>query len=229
MHPRSKDRVYQIVDELFGMDTNLNLRRDGENLATVRELAQARASMGYPPRKDTDVSFGDALNWEWIIACATALKSDVVIVSRDADFGVSIGERTFINDWLLCEFKERVGARRNVVLTNLLTTALQWFERPVTEEQVAGERETTTEPTVAEPLARFGENIDKLRAEFPNAEFEVVEPKIRDWLREAFMEMAKGAVEEMATPLVEKSLNDMRARWKQLASTDNKAGERESR
>jgi hypothetical protein len=75
-----------------------NLSRDKEVRFEIRELAQKRFTLGYPPRKQGDQSIGDAINWEWIVRCAEESGSGVVIVTRDSDYGLPIGGKPALND-----------------------------------------------------------------------------------------------------------------------------------
>src|SRR5258708_39772823 len=70
-------------------------------------------------------SLGDSINWEWIVHCAINSEDyhNVLIVSRDSDFGVTYDGKATLNDWLYREFKERVSRKRKVELTQKLTDA----------------------------------------------------------------------------------------------------------
>jgi len=134
--PNEHDQVYKSFNRIFDSRSALNLCRPMKERFTVRNLARKRFALGYPPRKNDDTSIGDALNWEWIIACAN--KSDpnthVMIVSRDSDYGCQLDSEYFINDWLLREFKDRVSQKRKIVLTGKLTDALRKMSEIVTKE-----------------------------------------------------------------------------------------------
>jgi hypothetical protein len=134
LNPTRNDPIYQQLQRLFKSSSNLNLNRDKAIRYTVRRRAQKRFFLGYPPRKGSDTSIGDAVNWEWIVECAIQQKTDVTIVSRDNDFGISHNKKRYINDWLKQEFKERVGRRKEIVLTNSLTSALSQLKVKVSEQ-----------------------------------------------------------------------------------------------
>lgn len=120
-NPSSNDDVYMTLQRLFKNPSDLNLKRPDKTRFEVRNLARKRFILGYPPKKkDSDISIGDAINWEWIIKCAKNKNQDVVIVSRDTDYGCLFGNEPIINDWLLQEFKERVNRRKKVILTDKL-------------------------------------------------------------------------------------------------------------
>lgn len=123
LNPTRNDPIYKHLQRLFKSDSDLNLNREKDIRYTIRRRAQKRFFLGYPPRKTSDNSIGDAVNWEWIVECAIRRKSDVTIVSRDNDFGISHNKKRYINDWLKQEFKERVG-RKEIALTNSLMSAL---------------------------------------------------------------------------------------------------------
>jgi hypothetical protein len=95
--------------------------------------------LGYPPRKDDDLSIGDAINWEWIVHYACRSSGHAIIVSRDHDYGRAYGGHVFLNDWLQKEFKERVRSRGKIVLTNSLSSALKLMDVQVSKEVIEAE------------------------------------------------------------------------------------------
>ena len=133
-NPASHDNVYQCVQRLFRVKNEFNLSRTHKDRFRIRRLARKRHLLGYPPRKSSDTSIGDAIHWEWIIDCAAHDKSNVLIVSRDGDFGSSHGGHDHINDWLLKEFRERVGRNLRVELSKRLTEAMVRFDVEVSTE-----------------------------------------------------------------------------------------------
>ena len=137
-NPKGHDDVYKTVQRLFKNGSALNLKRPDEVRFEIRELAQKRFILGYPPRKNSDNSIGDAINWEWVIYCASKFKTDVVIVSRDTDYGCNFNGEMIINDWLLQEFKERVG-RKELILTNKLMRGFKLAGISVKQEEVKQE------------------------------------------------------------------------------------------
>ena len=139
-NPNRNDPVYKWTQKLFKTKSELNLDIDTNKDKLIRREAWRRFMLGRPPRKNDDTSIGDAVNWEWIIDCAERRNDDVIIVSRDSDFGITHGKEVFINDWLRQEFKERVNQRKNITLTNRLTDALKKLKIPVTEEQIKEEQ-----------------------------------------------------------------------------------------
>src|SRR5439155_27205632 len=101
----------------------------------IRRRAFRRFIQGFPPRKNDDTSMGDAINWEWIVHCAKESKAEIVIVSRDSDYGVAFEKQTFLNDWLLQEFKDRVSQQRKITLFTRLSEALKLFKVMVSQEE----------------------------------------------------------------------------------------------
>ena len=156
--PSRYDPVYRAATQLFGADSEYNLSRTKDARFGVRRRAWKRFILGYPPRKSSDTSTGDAINWEWIIDCASRSGKNVVIVSRDTDFGTEFGNDLFLNDWLQQEFRERVSRRRSITLTTRLAEAFKQAAVPVSTKEAADEvallEEIRTER--ATPIANLG-------------------------------------------------------------------------
>jgi hypothetical protein len=110
---------------------------DRDKKKQIFDLASQRHQRGFPPRKPDSSSLGDAINWEWILDSAELLSSDVLIVSRDGDYGLLRQNECYMNDWLSEEFKNRVSPKRKAALTPSLTAALKSLGVKVTaaEEQ----------------------------------------------------------------------------------------------
>lgn len=139
--PAQYDRIFQTLNRIYNQRSPLGLQRTDPTRFQIRNLARKRFSLGYPPRKGSDTSIGDAVNWEWIVRCAEKAEGapHVMIVSRDGDFGVTIDRKTYINDWLYREFKDRVGSKRKIELTDSLTVALKKMGETVQPEDEAEE------------------------------------------------------------------------------------------
>ena len=131
--PIRSDRVFQAINRLYEHESEFNIKRPNKVRLQIRRLAFKRFMLGHPPRKMGDFSIGDAVNWETIIYCASIskLNHNILIVSRDNDFGVTYDKDTILNDWLRREFKERVSRKRNIELTNKLTIALKKLDEAV--------------------------------------------------------------------------------------------------
>jgi len=140
-NPVSNDLAYQTFQRLFKSENEFNLTRKTEEKNLIKELALKRFLLGYPPRKKDDTSFGDSYNWEWLIHCANKYKIDVIIVSRDSDYGVKIDDGCILNDWLNQEFKDRVSKKRKIILTDKLSDAFKLISEKVTKEMENEEKE----------------------------------------------------------------------------------------
>ena len=66
-NPSRYDKVYQVAQRLFIKRKEIDLYRKSKMRYKIRELAEKRFMLGYPPRKNNDNSIGDAINWEWIV------------------------------------------------------------------------------------------------------------------------------------------------------------------
>ncbi len=139
--PAKHDPVYQLCQRIFHRQDNLVLSHDNDLRLDVRRKALRRFLHGYPPRKKNDTSLGDAFNWEWMIYCCAARKSNLVVVTRDSDYGITLSDQSYPNDHLVQEFKERVGKRRKLILYSRLTDGLKHFNVPVTKKETAAEDE----------------------------------------------------------------------------------------
>jgi predicted nucleic acid-binding protein len=142
--PIKADPVYQSLTRIFDHDGPYNLCRPDKKRFAIRNLARKRFSLGYPPRKPNASTLGDSIHWEWIIACARPNdreRHDVMIVSRDGDFGANLGNKATINDWLAREFRERVSPQRQIILFTRLTDALKKLDEQVSAADVAAEDE----------------------------------------------------------------------------------------
>lgn len=137
--PSNYDDVYVWLMQLFAKPSRWNLRRGQREYSQVYRRAWRRFAAGMPPRKRNDLSIGDALNWEWILQCATTADADVIVVTRDEDYGMTYGNMALPNDWLALEFAERVGNGRRFHLTRKVSDALAAVHVPVTAETKARE------------------------------------------------------------------------------------------
>jgi hypothetical protein len=140
--PTVHDPVYKVCQRIFHRPGDpIVLRRTDGCKREIRHKAFRRFLHGCPPRKADDVSIGDAFNWEWMVHCAKQQKAELVIVTRDTDFGAIIDGESYLNDHLKQEFQERVSKRRKIVLCSRLTEALMYFGRRVTQKEVQAEAE----------------------------------------------------------------------------------------
>ncbi len=160
LEPKRYDKVYKACQEIFEFRSNLNLRRPDKKRYDIRRLAKKRFMLGYLPRKKDDISIGDAINWEWIVACCNTEKKDVVIVSRDGDYGMTFNNKSFLNDWLNEEFKSRISPRRKVVLTNKLSEGLKKLSVHISKGAEKAEKDLRARVNVLRTETTFVDNID---------------------------------------------------------------------
>jgi len=136
--PNANDPVFKSFSRIVANSSrNFNFLRPEQN-KRIFELALQRHERGFPPRKPDAQSMGDAINWEWILDSAKLSLSDVLIVSRDGDYGLLRGGVCYLNDWLAGEFRNRVSPKRKAELIPSLSQALKQLKIKVT---VAEERE----------------------------------------------------------------------------------------
>jgi hypothetical protein len=89
-----------------------------------------------------------------MIHCANERNAELVIVSRDSDFGVTVDNKAYINDHLRQEFSERVSKKRSLLLYARLSDALKHFSVKVTpaEERAESEMVQTSRAQGALPV-----------------------------------------------------------------------------
>jgi len=126
--PTLHDPVYQACQRIFHREGSPIVLTHGNKIKNlIRRRAFRRFLHGYPPRKRTDISIGDAFNWEWMIHCARENTAELVIVSRDSDYGIAFEGDIHVNDDLRQEFAERVSKKRKILLYQKLSDALKHF------------------------------------------------------------------------------------------------------
>jgi hypothetical protein len=141
-NPARNDLVYKTCQRLFKSSSELNLKRTNPIRFEIQSLARERFDLGYPPRKDEDTSIGDAINWEWIVQCAKANDANIILATRDSDYGVI--DKELVNDWLAQEFRERVGGGRTLSMTSRLTKAFERSGVRVTKKEKNAEEQQIT-------------------------------------------------------------------------------------
>lgn len=120
----------------------------------IFELAQSRFQRGLPPRKKDDRSIGDAINWEWILYAVQPWKRDILIVSRDNDFGIY--SRGILNDFLAHEFRSKTRFKAH--LPQSLSQALKMMGVAVTpaeekeEQKIIRYKRITLVPAFVPPF-----------------------------------------------------------------------------
>jgi len=160
--PSYTDPVFKSLNRIFKNKWDYRQDRDDENRLTLRELAVKRFYLGYPPRKNNDITIGDSINWEYIIDCAKRSGKKIIIVSRDSDYGKTIDNVSYLNDWLHKEFKERVSSNGTIDLTPSLSYALKQLDSTVTTEMVTAENEFINS------LTEFQNSTSKMQTAFLN-------------------------------------------------------------
>lgn len=138
-NPILNDPVYSALQELFVSSKDTNLNYENEEISNIINLARDRFLLGCPPRKNDDNSIGDAINWEWIVKCGKSNNKDVIIVTRDSDYGRIYNNNYYLNDWLMEEFKKRTNESKKIILTDKLSTAFKLVDIPVTDEMIKEE------------------------------------------------------------------------------------------
>ena len=155
--PTHGDPVYQICQRCFHKTDEISLLRETKVKRKIVRQAFRRFLFGCPPRKKNDTSIGDAINWEWIVECANACQAEIHIVSRDTDYGITLEEKSYLNDHLRQEFKERVSKKRNIFLHTKLAEALKQFR--VTVSQAEEKEETEILQAKPSPIPRSAEMV----------------------------------------------------------------------
>ncbi len=132
-NPEENDEVFKALNLLENSKSSLFLSENHEESEPIFFRAKNRFLKGYPPRKSDDTSLGDGINWEWIVECSIKTEKDIILVSRDGDYGKKYENKSYLNDWLLHEFKNRT--KKNIVLTSDLSEAFDLLKiRGVNEE-----------------------------------------------------------------------------------------------
>ncbi len=165
-NPTTKDQVYQTAQRFFKKNDPLILKREDDAKKGIRRRAFRRFVHGCPPRKSGDTSIGDAINWEWMIECAKKHNAELIIVSRDSDYGVTIDKKTFINDHLQDEFKDRVSLRKSIKLHTSLAEALKDLKQAITQEQIEEEAKIANVAAAEKSLEIRPSNVSETSEQF---------------------------------------------------------------
>jgi PIN domain len=176
--PTVHDPVFKICQRIFHKQDDLVLTREDMRRHAVRRKAFRRFLLGCPPRKKSDTSIGDAVNWEWMIDCAIVHKAELVIVSRDSDYGITIDGASLINDHLAQEFSERVSKKRKVTLFTKLSDALKLLRVHVTSQEEQEEKELARLPATASKTRNSFAEMVNLLAERAAKEIAPVAPNV---------------------------------------------------
>ena len=153
----TSDKVYDLLEKLNDSERVKSLRLNGDNWNDIFKRAQERFMSGQPPRKTKDVSFGDAINWEWILECvrnATDIEA-VIIVTRDGDFGITANRKVYLNNWLSREFNS-VAPGTCVEIESNLGSALKKIGVPVMPDVIDSLEEATQSRITYDPTGSQG-------------------------------------------------------------------------
>src|SRR5262245_34504943 len=101
-----------------------------------------------------------------MVDCAIEKNAELVIASRDADYGAVYADAAYINDHLHQEFRERVSKKRKIVLCTKISEALNHFKIAVTEEEKKEEKETLAAPP---PVASATDSLVRLLVTQPSS------------------------------------------------------------
>lgn len=184
--PSQTDEVYKICQRIFHKEDELTLTRDDKKRRVILHKAHKRYLLGCPPKKNSDTSIGDAFNWEWIVDCASRKNKNVVIVSRDGDYGRIVNDKCYINDHLLEEFKERVNIQKKISLANSLSATLKQFQIKVTpseekEEEImintSKELESSPQNQITRASLIPGQSRDPFKAALVDFYMQMYKPK----------------------------------------------------
>jgi len=137
------DKIYNVLEEIFASKSDHVLTRDMPIKDTIKRLAFRRFILGYPPKKSTDNSIGDAINWEWFVNCASSHPGKFMFVSKDNDFGREHRGKPYLNSQLKQEFRDRVG-QKSITYTRKLSDALKFLEVSVSKKEEDAEAEALT-------------------------------------------------------------------------------------
>lgn len=82
-----------------------------------------------------------------MVHCANAGNAELVIVTRDSDYGAYFDNKTYVNDHLKQEFAERVSKKRKLLIYSRLSDALKHFQVSVTKQEEDAETEILAKPS----------------------------------------------------------------------------------
>ncbi len=193
--PSQHDPVFQSFQRIFRRNDGLVLRLDSDKKLkrVIREKATRRFFLGCPPRKVGDTSMGDAINWEWMVRCAEERQAELVILTRDQDFGPLIGNKMYLNDHLKQEFKERLSRKRNVLLYSTFSHALKHFAVKVSK--------ATAKSEAVERAVSIANDRERVYERFKEATAHKRESDVTtlwDWLDKEFEDLTELGLEKMS-------------------------------
>ncbi|MFW7381789.1 MAG: PIN domain-containing protein [Oligoflexus sp.] len=155
--PNKKDPIYTTLEGLFKHSSEYILGRQHPDRRMLKHKSRTRFGLGYPPKKGDDFSYGDSLNWEWIIWCAKKSGKPIIIVSRDSDYGHEVNGSCVLNTWLKAEFMNRVGPKRSIVLTNRLAAGFKLAGITLPAQAVKQEEDMIASQVLEKPKDGYNE------------------------------------------------------------------------
>lgn len=135
----TSDPVYRLAQKAWRA-SELFLDQADDAAPPILQRARSRVERGDPPRKSGDYTMGDAINWEWCLEACKVHDRDLLVVSRDKDFGAWQDDDTYLNTLLDAEFRRRVSSKRSATLTPQVTAALRALGDKVPDGMVEAER-----------------------------------------------------------------------------------------
>lgn len=122
--PVSGDRVAEAAVKLFDPPGAWHLAPDdgphADVYETVYDTALRRHRRGDPPRKRQSTSIGDAIHWTWCLEAAKRSGRDLVVATRDRDFGTTQAGRSLPDPLLVDDFRHHGPEGRSLRLTTHL-------------------------------------------------------------------------------------------------------------
>lgn len=120
---RKDTPIDEIINLLFTKDWIKNIDDD------IVKKAEIRYKKGNPPGKEN--SFGDAINWEWLLQCIPD-GQDLYIISKDKDFSSNISQEK-INTFLEKEWIEKKNS--NIMFYNTMSSFItKWSDDAIINE-----------------------------------------------------------------------------------------------
>jgi hypothetical protein len=86
-----------------------------------------------------------------MVYCARSRNAELVIVTRDSDYGIEYDGQAYVNDHLKQEFAERVSQKRKLLLYRRLSDALKHFKVAVTPQEEQAESEIVAQEVIELP------------------------------------------------------------------------------
>jgi hypothetical protein len=136
MEDHEQDEVWKVVRLIADHHGDLALTSANPEYDMHVERARERLELGNPPQKTRGDALGDSLNWEWSLTVCAVQKANLLILTKDGDYGnVKRGDDYMPNSFLMDEFHRRVGGDRQLIVTSHTTRALEIVGEQVTEKQ----------------------------------------------------------------------------------------------